>query len=202
MKMNEEQKNQEVEEKETKEEIIEKADKVEGVKEEAISESVVKSDSDKPVEAKVKRPSFFIQEDDRAKVEVDVMFEKDTGKIVGVTKTGGMDLDLLSISSTSEWFEFTIPSYDNMTTYRQRATRFDRELNRTIVDNMRLRNFLIVYHLKDWSMTDRDGNKIELTHEENDALTNESIDQVYSIFPTLLDVVLTLYERDVLITGA
>jgi hypothetical protein len=63
-----------------------------------------------------------------------------------------------------------------------------------------MRNFLLVRHLKDWSFRDRNGEKVELLHKDNGALDDDSIKKVYSVPPTIIDVILTIFEKDILLT--
>jgi hypothetical protein len=86
-----------------------------------------------------------------------------------------------------------------MSTYRQRSSIYRREAQQVIVDKLQLRNFMLVWHLKDWNLTDEDGKKVALTLDSNGSLSEESLAMVYAISPTLLDVVMTIFEKDVLL---
>jgi hypothetical protein len=97
-------------------------------------------------------------------------------------------------------FEFSIPNYEDMSSYRQRSAVFRREAGQTIVDKLQLRNHLLVWHLKGWNLTDDDGKKIPLTFDPNGSMSEESLSLVYAMSPTLLDVVMTVFEKDVLLT--
>jgi hypothetical protein len=87
-----------------------------------------------------------------------------------------------------------------MSTYRQRSATWRREAQQLLIDKLQLRNFLLVWHLKDWSLTDDEGKKVTLEFEESGALTDDSMAKVYAVTPTLIDVVLTLVEKDILLT--
>ena len=152
-------------------------------------------------------PSFFVDEDDedRYRAEVDVCVNPDTKRIVGVSRIGlGIDFENMKpLVHFREWFEFSIPSYDDVSTYRQRSLRFWREAQRALVDNSQLRSFLLTWHLKDWSLRDKQGEKIELEFDKDNPnrLSDECIAKVFSVKPpTLLDVVLTMFEKDVILT--
>ena len=69
-----------------------------------------------------------------------------------------------------------------------------------IIDTMKMRNNYIVWNLKDWSLRDEQGNKEELEHNGEGALTRETIAKVYNVFPTLMDVFLTLFEKVAILT--
>lgn len=144
-------------------------------------------------------PSFFIEDDDRIRVEVDILFLKDTGKLVSVARKGLLDeSDFKVLGLTSEWFEFSPAGYEDMSGYRQRCSVFRREAGRMLTDPIGLRNYLVVWHLKDWSMRDRKGVKMPLSFAPSGALDDGSIKRVYKMNTTLLDVVLTLFEKDMM----
>lgn len=149
-----------------------------------------------------KLPNFFIDEKDRHRVEVDVLFDKETGKINSVSKaTLGVDFGELKYHGhTQEWFEFSIPTYDDVAGYRQKSSVFNRLANAMVVDGTQMRNYMLVWHLKDWSLKNSDGKKVELKHDKNGSLTEKSLDMVYKVFPTLIDIVLTIFERDVILS--
>jgi len=155
-----------------------------------------------------KVPSFFVDPEKRHIVRVDVLYG-DGGKILTVSRSGlGIDFSGLEfLGRTEESFEFTMPSYDKMTSYRKRCTVYHQVRTplgeqglQMVVDKLELRNFFLVWHLKDWSLRDRDGEKVPLSHDKDGSLTTECMDSVYSLHPTLVDVVLTTFESDMLLT--
>jgi hypothetical protein len=153
--------------------------------------------TDRPV-----RPSFFIKKDSRHVVEVDILSRKSDGHILSVSKAGygiNFQKDFPYLAHTVLRFTFSIPNYEDMTTYRQRCASFNREAQQMVVNRTQLRNFLLVWHLKDWDMTDDQGVKIELKHDDNGTLNEASIAVVYSILSPVLDTVMTIFERDVLL---
>jgi hypothetical protein len=155
----------------------------------------------KPVE-KQTLPSYFVKKSDRHRVEVDILSSRKDGKIMSISRTGlGLDFanDFSYLRHDVMWFEFSVPNYEDMTTYRQRAAVWRREAQQLIIDKLQLRHFLLVWHLKDWSLTDETGAKVELKFDDNGALSDESLAKVYAVMPTLLDVVLTIFEKDILL---
>jgi len=158
------------------------------------------SKKEEPIEEK-KLPSFFIDDSVRHKVEVDILFDKETGKINSISKAGlGVDFGELKYHGhTQEWFEFSIPTYDDIATYRQKSSVFNRLANAMVLDGTQMRNFLLVWHLKDWSLRNGKEEKVELKHDKNGSLAEDSLNMVYKVFPTLIDVVLTIFEREVVL---
>lgn len=175
-----------------------------GVKEQAVSDiglaAATRSaglEPEKPV-----FPSFFVETEKRHRIEVDILYDKASGNVLSISKVGlGVDFEQYpTLGHTVEWFEFTQPSYDDIATYRRNSQVFRREANRMVVDGIQMRNYFLVWHLKDWSLCGADGKKIELEHDSEGSLSDESLEKVYELSPTLVDVVLTIYERDVILT--
>ena len=153
-------------------------------------------------EGENKFPSFFVESKDRHKVEVDILASKSDGRIVSISRLGlGVNFKQFDyLHHSIESFEFSVPTYDELSTYRQRSSAFKNEVQQMVVDRVQLRNFFLVWHLKDWSLKDRDGNKVELNCDEDGSLTDESVKSVYSVQPTLVDIIMTLFEKDILLT--
>jgi len=147
-------------------------------------------------------PSFFIKKDQRRRVEVDVLTMKKDGSVVSVARNDlKLDYSLYTqMIHTELWFEFTMPNFDDMSGYRQKCGIYRREAGQVLVDRLQLRNFLVVWHLKDWNVTDSDGKKVELKIDLDGSLSESSITQVYSMHSSILDVVLTIFEKDLLLT--
>jgi hypothetical protein len=146
-------------------------------------------------------PSFFIDEDDTQDIKVDILSDRENGKILSISRAGLVDMSEFEyLTATEVKFTFSVPTYDDIIKYRQECRTFDRDANKSIVDNVQMRNFYLVWHLKDWTLTDSKGEKVELAHEENGALKDSSIKCVYKMPASVLDVILTLFEKDVLIS--
>lgn len=151
-----------------------------------------------PAEADA-QPSFFIQPTDRHRVEIDVLYDKKTGKLTSFSRAGiGIDFAQFKyFGHTVEWFEFSVPNYEDITNYRQRCSVYRRDAGKMLVDGVQLRNFLLVWHLKDWSLRGSDGKKIELTFTDEGAMSDDVIKQVYKLPASLLDVLLTAFEKEI-----
>lgn len=174
--------------------------KATGVKEIAQNtEAMVASEGQEVKEAK---PSFFVKRTARTSVELDVLTSKADGRIISVSKTGmgiNFEKDFPFLTHTVLIFEFSIPNYEDISTYRQRSAVYRREAQQVVVDKLQLRNFLLVWHLKDWNMNNEDDKKIELTFDPNGSLSEESLSIIYSLSPVLIDIVMSCYEKDVLL---
>jgi len=178
---------------------LEEAESKTGIKEMAVNQDAVEEAKDAEKPEKEELPSFFVEDDDRLKVEVDILFEKGTGRLVSVSRSGLVkEDDFETLGFSTETFEFKPAGYEQMSNYRQRCSTFRRDAGRALVDPIALRNYLIVWHLKDWTIRGRDGKKIELKFNDSGALEDESIQLVYKTNTTMLDVVLTLFEKDMM----
>lgn len=178
---------------------VEEAEKKTGIKEEASNEEAIAEKENKEEPSEPALPSFFVEEEDELKIEVDVLFDKDNGKLLSVSRSGLLDESQFeALGHSEEYFTFKPVGYDQMTRYRQQCSEYRRDAGRAIIDPVALRNYLIVWHLKDWSMRDRKGNKIELAFTETGCLDEKSIEAVYKVNTTMLDVVLTLFEKDMM----
>jgi hypothetical protein len=149
----------------------------------------------------IARPKFFIKTEDRVKVELVLLFNKRSGEIVNISlKEFHIDLSKLEfLGGTEEWFEFSRPSYDEISSYRQKSMVFDKNLGRMLVDPVRMRNFLIIFHLKSWSIRGDDGSPIVLTFNERGALDDDSVKFIDKLHPTILDIALSKFETEILL---
>jgi len=174
-----------------------------GVKEMAQNPEAIAAEKEKPQEKPPAKPSFFVKKNSRHVITMDVLTSKEDGRIVSVSKAGlGIDFkkDFSFLVHTVLTFDFSFPNYEDMSTYRQRSSVYRREAQQVIVDKVQLRNYLLVWHLKDWNMVDDEGKKITLTFESTGALSDESLAVIYGLWSTLMDVVMTVYEKDMLLT--
>jgi hypothetical protein len=183
-----------------KEEVsIEEAESKTGIKESGVNEDALNAEpeGDEPEEEAL--PSFFIEEDDRIAVDVDILFNKKDGRLTSVSRAGIIDKDNFeSFGFREVSFYFKPVDYEQMANYRQRCSTYRRDAGRSLVDPVALRNYLVVWHLKDWNMTDRKGKKIELSFAESGALDDDSIGIVMKTNTTMLDVIMTLFEKDMM----
>jgi hypothetical protein len=74
---------------------------------------------------------------------------------------------------------------------------YNSEDQNNTINEIRLREFFLVFHLLDWNLTDEDDKKIELKFDTNKALSDASLELIYSLPHNLIDVVLTTFERKI-----
>jgi hypothetical protein len=169
---------------------IDKVDFVneEGINNATIEEAFEKTETPVPVQ-------MFMQEDEQVEVEVDIFSEKKTGKILAVFKKDAFKPDGEDFGFAVHKFSFSIPTFEEVSEYRQRSSNNSSRL----VDKNMFRNFLMAMHLKDWTLTDNAGQKIELEFEADGTLSKKSIRIVNKVPTVVWDVVLTNFEKETLI---
>jgi len=69
-----------------------------------------------------------------------------------------------------------------------------------VVDRTQFRSFLLIWHLKSWSLRNRNGEKVELEFDEDGSLAEATLGRLNKALSSMLDVVLTLLERELLIS--
>jgi hypothetical protein len=165
--------------------------------------AIAKKDAQEGAEdAEPAAPSFFVDTEKRHRVDVDILCNKKDGQILSVSRTGlGINYEEFKyLTHVSEWFEFTVPTYEDMSGYRQRCGAYRPEAQQVLIDRLQLRNFLLVWHLKDWSLRTTDGEVVKLEHDKNGSLSDTSMKMVYKTHTTILDVALTIFEKDILLS--
>lgn len=171
--------------------IISEENKVEEVNKE------VKKETKKEVKNVV--PKLFFKQDSRIKIVINGYHDKETGelKFVGLAENDNEDKDNLEnlFMKVPYTFEFTRCTYDKLNFYRSRSMIYNTEDQNNTINELRLREYFLVYHLVDWDLKDEEGNKIILTRDPNDTLSDESLNLIYTLPANMVDVLLTAYER-------
>ena len=187
--MSEESKN-ELEEKSMTEAPQEKKEQKE-VKPESVAE---KKESKKKV-----APRIFFKQDSRVEISINGYHNNDTGELAFAIPADDKDTNDDSFgelfTKVNYKFWFSRCPYDKYNRYRTRSMIYNSEDQNNTINELRLREFFLVFHLVDWNLTDENGKKVELKFDPNKALSDESLKLIYTLPNTLLDVVLTTYEK-------
>ena len=187
--MSEESKN-ELEEKSMTEAPQEKKEQKE-VKPESVAE---KKESKKKA-----APRIFFKQDSRVEISINGYHNNDTGELAFAIPADDKDTNDDSFgelfTKVNYRFWFSRCPYDKYNRYRTRSMIYNSEDQNNTINELRLREFFLVFHLVDWNLTDEDGKKVELKFDPNKALSDESLKLIYTLPNTLLDVVLTTYEK-------
>ena len=143
-------------------------------------------------------PKLFFKLDDRVEIDLLGYHSKTTGELSFVLpKENEKENDnLKEVFNIVEYkFWFTRVPYDKLNRYRTRSMIYNSEDQNNTINELRLREFFLVFHLVDWNLTDENGEKIELKFDPNKALSDESVDLIYTLPNNLIDVLLTTFEK-------
>lgn len=140
---------------------------------------------------------LFMKKDEKIKVQVVGFHSSTTGELAFVLPkeyTEEKTFDNLLIKKDYE-FLFTRVTYDKLNRYRNRSIIYNSEDKNNTINQLKLREYFLVFHLIDWNLQDEDGNKIELTFDPNGALSDESLERIYGLPSNMLDLILATYEK-------
>ena len=184
---------------EKKEEVTVEQKPVETVTE-TKPEAVAEKKEPKKKEPKKKAaPRIFFKQDSRVEISINGYHNNDTGELAFAIPADDKDTnddafgELFTKVNYKFWFSRC--PYDKYNRYRTRSMIYNSEDQNNTINELRLREFFLVFHLVDWNLTDEDGKKVELKFDPNKALSDESLKLIYTLPNTLLDVVLTTYEK-------
>lgn len=172
------------------------------VEETKIENAEMKQEEAKPAEEPKKKaaPRLFFKQDSRVEISVNGYHNNETGELAFALPAD--DKDANNDESFGELFTrvnykfwFSRCPYDKYNRYRTRSMIYNSEDQNNTINELRLREFFLVFHLVDWNLTDDEGKKIELKFDPNKALSDESLKLIYTLPNTLLDVVLSTYEK-------
>jgi len=153
----------------------------------------------KPEEKKKVAPKIFFQQDSKVEISINGYHNNETGELAFAIPADDKDSnddsfgDLFTKVNYKFWFSRC--PYDKYNRYRTRSMIYNSEDQNNTINELRLREFFLVFHLVDWNLKDENGKKIELKFDPNKALSDESLKLIYTLPNTLLDVVLTTYEK-------
>ncbi len=152
---------------------------------------------DTPEKKPAAKPRLFFNKDGKVEISVIGYHNSDTGELEFAVPTDAKDApDFGDLFTKVEYkFWFTHCPYDKYNRYRTRSMIYNSEDQNNTINQLRLREFFLVYHLVHWNLTDDDGNKIELKFDPNKSLSDESLNLIYTLPSVLLDVVLMAYEK-------
>lgn len=163
----------------TAKETVEKAEEVK-----------VEGANEKP---KFVAPVVFLDEDQTSDIEVDVIADAVTGKIMYVLPRGAAKQeDDRFFSFTPYKFKFSCPNWEQLSLYRKNSSINEKGQ----IDKSTFRTYLLANHLKEWDIRDSKGDLVELDFDKIGDLSKESLSKINRVPPVILDAVLTLVERE------
>lgn len=142
-------------------------------------------------------PRIFANKDENVKITVIGYHSKDNGELVAVIPTQLQieeNIDNLLMKEVYQ-FEFSRMTYDRLNNYKNRSMVYNVQDKTNTINQLKLRQFFLVFHLKNWNLKDQNGAKVELKFDTNNALSDQSLEMVYLLPPNLLDMILSSYEK-------
>lgn len=169
---------------------------VEPVKQEEVKQEPEKNEPEKKKVA----PRIFFKQDSRVEISINGYHNNETGELAFALPADDKSVDDDEsfgdmFTKVNYRFWFSRCPYDKYNKYRTRSMIYNSEDQNNTINELRLREYLLVFHLVDWNLTDESGDKIELKFDTNKALSDETLKLIYTLPSVLLDVVLSTYEK-------
>ena len=184
---------------EKKDEVTVEQKPVEATAEKKPESVAEKKEPEKKEPKKKAAPRIFFKQDSRVEISINGYHNNDTGELAFAIPADDKDTNDDSFgelfTKVNYKFWFSRCPYDKYNRYRTRSMIYNSEDQNNTINELRLREFFLVFHLVDWNLTDEDGKKVELKFDPNKALSDKSLKLIYTLPNTLLDVVLTTYEK-------
>lgn len=150
---------------------------------------------------KIVRPLFFV-DSNQIEIQIYVIYDQLTGRIINVS-VDDISENLKTIQGIDQMvykFMFTKPNYEQVNTYKQMAMYWDNRVSKTIVNPFKLRNYLILNHLKSWKgVTNQLGQQVNLQIDSDGTLTQQSLQLVYKVNSSIIDVLMTQFESKIML---
>lgn len=153
----------------------------------------------KEEKAKKVAPKLFFKQDSKVEVSINGYHNNETGELAFALPADDKNADADAFgdmfTKVNYKFWFSRCPYDKYNRYRTRSMIYNSEDQNNTINELKLREYFLVFHLVDWNIVGEDGKKIELKFDPNKALSDESLELIYTLPTTLIDSVLTSYER-------
>jgi hypothetical protein len=140
-------------------------------------------------------PDWLWVEEGKALVDVEIYAYKDpvSGKLKAVSQDPSTPLRAVSLIEYPIKSQWTIPTKVQLDSYRERSKTIDRTLLRTLVDRFQVQEYVIRYHLMDLKIhhpaeSGKEPSLILLKRDKRGRLTDETLDMVKRIHPTVLEL--------------
>lgn len=162
-----------------------------------VAEKIKKESTNVKKENKAKkRPSLFVN-DENIKIEITVLYSYETGEVLSIfAHTLPIEDKLKEVMGIEEVvFEFSKMSYDQLRGYRDVCSYIDNNTKALQINNLKMRDCYVYYHLKGWNLKDNEGNDIELKFTEGGSLSEESTRMFYSLTPAIIDIAINEFEN-------
>jgi hypothetical protein len=171
-----------MENQEKNEVLIEETDTIEIIEKKEIKEKnkevkEEKTKNKKEEKKKIVIPKLFFKESDRIEVSIDAYHSNETGELSFVVPSDNTDFNYDKsfdslFTKVVYKFWFTRIPYDKLNRYRSRSMIYNSEDQNNTINQLRLREFFLIFHFVDWNITDEEGEKIPLKFDTNKTLSD------------------------------
>ena len=141
--------------------------------------------------------SLFIEDNATISIDIDVFTNNSDGTLALVRKADGTIPEINGITHNKETFVFDYPKYDQIVDFRSACSVFVGGSFKT--DQVKFRHMLILNNLRDWTLKDKEGNKIKIDKEVGEMIGDETIKLVTKLPSGIWDVVMTNFEKKLLL---
>lgn len=138
---------------------------------------------------------FFV---DNKEIQIDlyVVYNATDGVIYRVSEVPIGNSLIDGVVEKQYKFYFSKPNFDDMSKYRQLSMYFDNKYNKTVVNPFKLRQYIILNHLKRWEgVQNEEGEDINLELDIDGTLSQSSLELIYSINSIVIDTLMTSFEK-------
>ena len=142
-------------------------------------------------------PRLFVNREKLEDICVQVIFDPFDGEVLSVTRLGTLNAELLRGLGIAKYtFRFKPVTYEQAMLYKRMSSSYDADLKDTVVNRLNMRVYLLINHLRETDMPDETGQpmKLEIDPKTN-GLTPDTLGRLYETVPSLLDVVLMIFEK-------
>lgn len=149
---------------------------------------------EKKESAKTVKPKFFLDPKEKIECIVNGFYNKETG-ILEFAVPGEIKEESERFCVVKHVFYFSRIPYNRLNNYRSQSMIYNQSDRSHSVNTLKLREFFWIFHLEDWNFEDENGNKVDVKKDQNEALSDDTMDLLYSIPASILDTAIALYER-------
>lgn len=141
------------------------------------------------------KAKIFVKEE-KVEVTLHVISETENGGIRSISTTSYSDevLKASKFQQDSLSFVFSVPNYEDMNKYRQLSMYYDSLAGQAVINPLRLRELLLMYHLKDWSLKNEEDEPIVLGFDPDGSLDRKTLSILKETNHQVIDVLMTNYE--------
>lgn len=168
-----------------------------------MAKATVKNETETEIDETPKKfvPKVFMSKDAKIECAVKAFYDLETGALEHVIPYDGNETTdeeiLAKYGIAVHKFWFSRVSYNKLNSYRNQSMIYNKEDKINTINLVKLHEYFWIFHLVDWNLTDEYGNAMKLKFDPNKALSDESIERLYSIPASILDMVMLMFDKKI-----